>query len=398
VTDPTRPALLIVQPNPCSYSETFLQVHADRLPARVTVVHGGVPTVGDRPVQSQWLPLRAGRRLLRALRGQDWTEGTTAAYLAAIRRYRPAAVLAEYGGTGVGVLDACRRARVPLVVHFHGYDATLREVLRAQAPNYPRLFRGAVAVIAVSRAMRRQLIELGAPPEKVYWNPYGVDCRLFGGADPAAAPPTFVAVGRFAEKKAPHLTLLAFAEVHRACPEARLRMAGEGPLLDWCKDLARGLGVADAVSFLGICPPPVVQRELRGARCFVQHSVTAIDGDSEGTPVSILEAGASGLPVVSTRHAGIPDVVAEGQTGFLVDEYDVPGMAAHLLRLAEEPVLAAELGQAARARVAREFSAERSIARLWAIIESCFRSGSVTIPPEPSAPQEADGRLAAAPA
>jgi len=112
--------------------------------------------------------------------------------------------------------------------------------------------------------------------------------------------------------------------------------------------------------------------EMSQARAFVQHSVEASDGDCEGMPVSILEAGATGIPVVSTRHGGIPDAVIEGKTGLLVDERDVAGMAQHMFQLAKHPALADQLGRAARVKMRSEFSMERSISRLWYIIESCI--------------------------
>jgi glycosyltransferase involved in cell wall biosynthesis len=111
---------------------------------------------------------------------------------------------------------------------------------------------------------------------------------------------------------------------------------------------------------------------MQHARCVVQHSVVAPSGDSEGTPLTILEAGATGLPVVSTRHAGIPDVVIEGATGFLVDEHDEESMAQHMIRLAQDPDLAGVMGRAARAHIQKNFSKARRLASLWAIIESCI--------------------------
>jgi len=108
---------------------------------------------------------------------------------------------------------------------------------------------------------------------------------------------------------------------------------------------------------------------MRRARGFLQHSIRASDGDSEGTPVAILEAQASGLPVIATRHAGIPDVVIEGRTGFLVDEGDVKRMAEGIARVAEDSPLATALGAAGRSRVLESFTMERSIDRLWGIIE-----------------------------
>jgi glycosyltransferase involved in cell wall biosynthesis len=106
----------------------------------------------------------------------------------------------------------------------------------------------------------------------------------------------------------------------------------------------------------------------------VQHSVRTSYGDSEGTPVAILEAGATGIPVVATRHAGIKDVVIEDKTGFLVDEGDIEGMAGCMLRLAKEPPLASGMGRAARERICREFSMEQSIRNLLKIIETAIQS------------------------
>jgi glycosyltransferase involved in cell wall biosynthesis len=294
----------------------------------------------------------------------------TAAYVRAFRRNRVGAVLAEYGTTGVLVMDASRQLGLPLIVHFHGYDASVRSLLEENSEPYREMFRRAAAIIAVSEAMRRKLISLGAPPAKVHLIPCGVDCTAFDRSDPASAPPVLLAVGRFIEKKAPHITIEAFSKAHRAVPEARLRMVGDGPLLEECRTLAKTLGIARAVAFLGAQPHAVVQEEMRRARCFVQHSVEAVNGDCEGMPVAILEATASGLPVVATRHAGIPDVVVDGKTGFLVDERDSDAMAARMISLLREPELARKFGQAARGRTQSRFSKQQSDGRLWAVIQS----------------------------
>ncbi len=162
-------------------------------------------------------------------------------------------------------------------------------------------------------------------------------------------------------------------------------MIGFGPLMESSVQLARDLRIADAVTIMGPCAPQVIQEEMRRARCFVQHSVVASDGDSEGTPVSILEAGASGLPVVSTRHAGIPDVVLEGETGFLVEERDLSGMAARMLRFAVDPALAGKMGEAARRWIESEFSVAKRVGNLWKIIESCLPELVGAIASEPRA-------------
>ena len=118
---------------------------------------------------------------------------------------------------------------------------------------------------------------------------------------------------------------------------------------------------------------------MQQARALVQHSITAADGDSEGTPVSILEAGAAGLPVVSTRHAGIPDVVVEGKTGLLVDEDRTDEMAQHILALAENPGFADELGRNAAIHIRRTYTMSHSIRRLAQVLEAAASGSSVAL-------------------
>jgi glycosyltransferase involved in cell wall biosynthesis len=361
-------AVAVVMPYEPALSETFIRAHVERMPAKTVLVAGCPPAIDSRPVLSA--PERAIYKIRRTFLREGLGRETTAAYIRAFRRHRVAAVLAEYGPTGVLVMNACRQLGLPLVVHFHGYDASVRSILAEHGQAYREMFGQAAAIIAVSNAMQRKLVSLGAPPAKVHVIPCGVDCTAFDSADPASAPPTLLAVGRFIEKKAPHITLEAFGKARREVPHARLRMVGDGPLLDGCRARAQTLGIADAVEFLGARPHAVVQEEMRRARCFVQHSVEAANGDCEGTPVAILEACASGLPVVSTRHAGIPDVIVDGETGFLVDERDGDAMAARMISLLREPELARKLGQAARRRAQSGFSRQNSDGRLWAVIQS----------------------------
>jgi len=368
--DKDERTVCIVLPYAPSPSETFIANHIVHLPAKIVTVQGWRPSIDGRTVLS--LPGRIAHKVRRNLSGEGLERETTAAYVKAFRRHRVKAVLAEYGTTGVMTVEACRRLHIPLVVYFFGYDASVKSVLEEHAESYARMFQEACAVIAISHSMRRRLVSLGAPPEKVHYIPCGVDCAKFGGARPGDAPPLFLAVGRFVEKKAPQLTIKAFAQMHSAHPSARLRMVGDGPLWNECRELAKNLGVAEAVEFLGTQTHAEVSSEMLQARCFVQHSVEAPSGDCEGTPVGILEAGGSGLPVISTRHAGISDVVIEGETGFLVDEADVEGMAKHMLQIAEDAALAGRLGQAARKRIEDHFLLEGTISALWQVIESCM--------------------------
>lgn len=371
-------SIAVVTPSTDTYSETFIQAHIERLPAQVHTLSGGqVPTKANgKPLlrDSSFLQI-LGFRLRQQALGLQWNE--EAKLLAAIDRFihqnRVQAVLAEYGQTGVVVMQLCAQAGIPLVVHFHGSDAYRSDVLSRHKQDYPRLFGYASAIIAVSHHMYSQLLKLGAPATKLHYNPYGVDVSKFHGARPAEAPPTFVSVGRFVNKKGPLLTLLAFRQVLRAVPDAHLVMVGDGPLLETCKQFARAEDIAHAVEFRGAQPHSTVAVEMQGARAFVQHSLRPDDGDSEGTPVAILEASATGLPVISTRHAGIPDVIIHSETGLLADEGDVAGMAEAMIQLGNDAQLAASLGEAGRRRIQEHFLMETSIANLWAIIVATMK-------------------------
>jgi glycosyltransferase involved in cell wall biosynthesis len=366
--------LCIVKYKEITISETFIKAHAERLPVNVTVIEGRLPHVGGKACLSESLVSRVFRKTRRLIADGDAAWNISAAYQETFQKFRANAVLAEYGISGVLVMDACTKAGIPLIVHCHGFDVSDRNILMEHGRTYPELFKKAAAIVSVSEAMRAKLVSLGAPQHKIRTNPYGVDCRLFSATNAASNPPIFIAVGRLVEKKAPYLTLVAFSKVHKSFPEAQLRMIGDGPLLGPCQDLAKVLGMSNCVKFLGSQSHDVVRREMCGSRAFVQHSVEASSGDCEGAPVSIIEACASALPIVSTRHAGIPEIVVDKETGFLVDERDVHGMAECMSKFLRDPQLAGQMGMMGRSRIETRYSMDRSISGLLSIINSCVSS------------------------
>ena len=379
----------IAQPDKNAVSETFLRVHEEMLLADVAVLYGRRPRLARDPLTDRLARLHF--KVTRRLSGRSEVWEVTRLYVRLLRRLRPDAVLAEYGPMGVNIMGACAQLDIPLVVNFHGFDASDRPTLEKYRQLYPQLFEQASAIIAVSQAMRQRLIALGADASKVHYNPCSVACERFVGAGLSRSKPVFLAVGRMVPKKGPHLTIIAFSEALRHCPDAHLRMIGDGPLLGFCRELAARLNVEHAVTFLGAQPHSVVQQEVRQARAFVQHSVVAQSGDAEGTPVAVLEASASGLPVVSTRHEGIAEAVIDGVSGLLFDEHDVFGMAKGIEQIARDCELATRLGQAGRQHVLDHYTQERCVGRLWFIIKSCI-NGSPLVPADCC-----DGTVSAAP-
>lgn len=368
--------LAITSPHKDSYSETFIRAGVERLAGEKEVFYGGmIPT--HRRGSGRFYPPKnkfrafVGKLQLR-LGGQPPAKQKGQAYLKELQRCGIDVALVHYADAAMEMMDFLQEGGISLVVHCHGHDVHRESTVAPYRDRFSRLGEIASTVIAVSEKMEAALIALGVPTHKIVRRPCSVDVEKFSLTDPSNNPPVFVFVGRFAEKKAPYLTLLAFKQVHAQLPEARLIMGGDGVLFGPCLELAHQFGIADAVDFTGVMTHEEVAARMRQARAFVQHSIVPqhgdAAGDSEGTPVAVLEASASGLPVVSTRHAGICQAVVEGETGYLVEERDVSGMAAKMLRLAQDPLLAKQLGQAGRQHMEKHYSLEQYIETLDACV------------------------------
>jgi colanic acid/amylovoran biosynthesis glycosyltransferase len=152
-------------------------------------------------------------------------------------------------------------------------------------------------------------------------------------------------------------------------------MGGHGELLEACQTLAIALGIDNRVQFLGALRHEQVMPLFAKACCFVQHSVQPTYGDAEGTPVAILEAGAAGLPVVSTRHAGIQDAVIDGETGFLVEERDIDGMANAMVALLKDKALARAMGENAREHIQKNYNIDQHLSCIDGLLEQARGEG-----------------------
>lgn len=280
-------------------------------------------------------------------------------------------VVGNYGLSAAHFVPICKDLNIPLVVIFHGYDATLKKVVVKYQSAYHKLFQYASAIVAVSIEMKHKLIDLGAPADKITVIPYGIDVKKFSPGDVKKGSSQVVAVGRFTFKKAPLLTIKAFHKVWLKHPEARLVMIGDkSGLYQSCADTVKELNLENAVTFTGRLSPEEISSWMKSANIFVQHSITAPNGDMEGTPNSVLEAEASGLPVVSTFHGGIKEAVINHATGYLVPEKDVEGMAEYINKLIENPERAQEMGREARKHVLENYSLEKQIDKLYELIRA----------------------------
>jgi glycosyltransferase involved in cell wall biosynthesis len=260
-------------------------------------------------------------------------------FVAALKTSGASLVHAHFGTDATAIWPSVKAAGLPLLVTLHGQDINIhREWWEAghggwRERSYPRrLLRmaadPAVRFIAVSQAIRQRAIEYGIPDEKISVCYIGVDTQRFqpGGLPLAARRKRILFVGRMVEKKSPLLLVRAFAGVRARIPDAELMMIGDGPLLGAAKELAAQLQVP--VEFAGACSPEQVVAELHQARVFCLPSMTARNGNAEGFPIVLMEAQASGVPVVTSARGGATegllarrtgDAVAEGDLGQLIE-------------------------------------------------------------------------------
>ena len=194
---------------------------------------------------------------------------------------------------------------------------------------------------------------------KIVVHRYGVDLKRFAPSSPKLDNkiPILLTVARLVEKKGIEYSLRAFASIRNGC-KAEYRIIGEGPLRTTLEQLSHKLGCANRVHFLGPKTKEDVIREMGKADIFVLASLTASDGDTEGLPVSLIEAHAMELPVLSTLHSGIPELVMDGETGYLVPEKDVARLAERMQALIQSRELRETFSQKARARVESDFNIE----------------------------------------
>ena len=245
-----------------------------------------------------------------------------------------------------------------LIVSFYGYDAS-KYILENGERCYDHLFRRANLITTPTDAMRNELIRIGCPQHKIIVHRCGVEIpEQVHKKDKAVEMLTMLSVARFVEKKGIEFALRAVA----LCPNRakfRYRIIGDGPLKSQLMDLADKLGIKDTVEFPGFLPIEKIREEMAAADIVVLTSVTAANGDQEGLPVTLVEAQAMGLPVISSFHSGIPELVIHGTTGLLSPERDVKQIALHMEMLVNNPDMCSNMGANGRQRALAEFDIER---------------------------------------
>lgn len=349
------------------YSETFIwdEVRSHRrwaatvfAPRRINADRFPWPDVVSLPLPAQVAYFATGRsrRFARALRAGAFE-----------------LVHAHFGTAGVYALPFARACGLPLITSFHGADVTKLVGPRSRrVHNLPfaararALFRGSARVLAASEELRDALIAGGCPRDRLTVFRLGVDLARFpasrGGGGGA---PHVVMIGRLVAKKGFEPALRALGELRDLRP--RVTVAGDGPLRRHLQRVARDAGVN--ARFAGALPHAAVAALLAEADLLLAPSELTADGDRDSGLIVVKEAGAAGVPAVATAHGGIPEIIDDGVTGYLVPERDRAALAARARALLTDNALRARMGAAARAKIAREYDLAARVRALEALYD-----------------------------
>jgi glycosyltransferase involved in cell wall biosynthesis len=380
--DPGKPSVAVYLRHYLSPSETFVYrqlqgvvpafepivltanpSHLDRFPTDPLYV-GGKGFVGK--VFARMKQMATGRYTC-------LTPAQTRCYGDALRRNNVRLIHAHFGHFALDLLPLARSENIPMLVTFHGYDASIL----LSNKTYLRDLTGLVdyaQVIMVSHNMVERLREAGIEARRLHVHYIGVPIEDFDYVERRAIAHKiadgeklrFLQVSNFVEVKGHRYTVDAFARLAAQVPNCELVFGGDGPLRQEIEALCAAKGIADKVRFAGTIAKEDVIRLMHESDVFLQHSVTLANGCKEGLPTVLMEAMSTGLIVVATRHSGIPELVEDGVDGLLVEERDVEGYTKRLQSLAALP---ADMSRRAREKVESTFNMTAQNARLIEIYQ-----------------------------
>ena len=370
-----RPTVAHIKDAYLPKSETFiytlLRAHARYRP--IVINRYPSQNLDIFPIEPYYTPTRWGGRW--ASLAERWslrTLGRSPFVEHVVRKEEAALLHVHFGQVGALFVPVARRAGLPLLVSYYGKDVSVFLPQPRWQPRFRQLWRQGAAHLVLGPHMAEALITHGCPRTRVHILPLPlrVDRIPFHGrsAEPDE-PIRLITVGRLIPKKGTDILLRALALLPRTIPY-HLWIVGDGPQREGLRHLARSLGLEDRVTFLGwLSHAQVIERMLR-AHIFVLPSRTDPEtGETEGTPTVLLEAMATGLPVIATRHADIPFIVPEGTAGLLVPEGDVTALAQALDALLNRPDRWPDMGRAGREHVRQQHDVPRVMEQLEAIYD-----------------------------
>jgi colanic acid/amylovoran biosynthesis glycosyltransferase len=380
------------RPTVASYCATFLKPEMLHIYRQITALERVRPIViaQKREFENQFPfspvyvvgkpPTHFLRRFWhRQLRDEPWqiSKAELESLMSILRKTNAQLLHIYFGHIAVHLLPLIRAWTNPIVVSFHGADV----LVDLHKPAYRRAtieMLGLVKRVLVrSDSLGKAIVDLGCDPAKIDIVRAGIPLDEFPFRErdfPANGEWRLLQVGRLIEKKGIPTTLRAFAKFAQRFARSTITIAGEGPLLEELKTLARELKIAERASFIGF----ISQKDLRdlyyASHVFVHPSQTGADGNQEGVPNSMLEAMSSGLPVFATKHGGIPEAIEDRVSGVLVSERDHDALASALIDIVQDRQLLAGLARAGSESVRQKFDQRAQVRTLEEVYLGAMRS------------------------
>ena len=284
-------------------------------------------------------------------------------------------VHAHFGTNGALVAATAEKVDVPLIVTLHGVDVGI--LLNEHIPanylfykrTYKRMFETAQLLLPASQELADCLVQLGAPERKIRIHRLGVDTSAFTPFKRPERPAQFLMIGRQVEKKGFEYGIRAFAKIAGKYGESTLTLIGKGPLQESLQALAAELGVQDKVIFKGSIPSQQMPALLADYDVLVAPCVVAKNNDRDSGLIVLKEAGASAMASIGTFCGGLPEIIDDTKTGYLVGQRDVDKLAESMDALAGDYSLRTQMGIAARAKMEAEYDTLRQNERLEEIFD-----------------------------
>ncbi|MDJ0536093.1 MAG: glycosyltransferase [Xenococcaceae cyanobacterium MO_207.B15] len=263
-----------------------------------------------------------------------------------------------------------------LITSFRGYD--ISQYVEEQGNRvYEQLFAEGDFFFANCEFFRQQAIKLGCAQEKIVVHGSGIDCHKFAFTPrhfPADGKIRLATTGRLIEKKGIEYSIRAIAKVVQKYPEIEYNIIGDGALRESFEQLISELNLGHIIKLLGAKQQQKIIKILHQSHIFIAPSVTAANGDRDAPINTLKEAMAMGLPVISTHHGGIPELVEDGVSGFLVAERDSNAIADKISYLIEHPECWGEMGQAGRSCVEAKYDMNKLNDELVKVYEQLMNS------------------------
>jgi colanic acid/amylovoran biosynthesis glycosyltransferase len=262
-----------------------------------------------------------------------------------------------------------------LITTFHAYDLT--SYLEKKGENiYNQLFEIGDIFQPVSYYWKNKLLQLGCDEKKICVHRMGVVLPKFNFSlerHQKGSKIRFLSIARFVEKKGIHYGIRAFAQILEKYPNIEYFIIGDGPLKCELQNLIESLNIKQNVHILGWMNQNEVSNIMDKSKIFLAPSITDKNGEKEGIPVVLMEAMAKGLPVISTYHSGIPELIIHDKTGLLVKEKDEDGLAKKMEYLIENPDSVKRLVIEARKMIEKSYNIETLNEELLKIYEKLYR-------------------------